>query len=234
MKKYIFCIAMLAFLCCGTMPTSGQERPRFSRYVIGYVKDHEDHPLADAKICANPHGPIAGRIPCAVSKADGSFSLEVWWPDTYTISAEDLPHGYPNATNGFYGSFFGELPVITVDEFSELKPVEVRIGPQAGRIIFKILDDESGHLIESGSVKVCRMDNPKMCWSMSRAFPHGKYDLLAPEVPFTIKFEIWGSGQEWEERSAFDEAGGLVEVLQIELGERKEMTVRLRRVQGNK
>jgi hypothetical protein len=169
-----------------------------------------------------------------VSKADGSFSLEIWRPDTYTISAEDLPHGYPDAINGFYGNFFGELPVITVDEFSELKPVEVRIGPRAGRIIFKILDDESGSLIESGAVKVCRTDNPKMCWDMSTAFPHGQYNLLAPEVPFTIKFEVWGGGQEWEGRSAFDEAGGPVEVLQEEPGARREMTIRLRRAQGNK
>ncbi len=60
-------------------------------------------------------GPVAGRIPCGVSKRDGSFSLEVWWPDIYTISAEDLPNGYPNSINGFYGSLFGELPAITVD-----------------------------------------------------------------------------------------------------------------------
>jgi hypothetical protein len=232
MKKYFFCIVMLAFLCCGTTPVSSQERSRFYRQVVGYVKDRENHPVAGAKVCANPRGPVAGMIPCKVSKADGSFKLDVWWPDTYIISAEALAAGYPNATWSFYGSFFGELPVISVHESNELKPVEVRVGPQAGRVIFKILDDESGQLIESGAVKVCRTDNPKAGWSMSTAFPHGKYELLAPEVPFTIKFEIWGSGQEWEERSALGKLGVPVEMLKIELGTRNEMTVRLRRVQG--
>ena len=234
MKNYLFCIVIFASLCGHTMPASGQEQARFSRRIIGYVKDREDHPVARAEVCANPHGPIAGRLPCAMSKTDGSFSIEVWWPDTYTISAESRTQGYPDARSGFYGIFFGELPVMTVDEFSELKPVEVRIGPQAGRIIFQILDDESGREIESGAVKLCRTDNPQMCWDMSTAFPKGKYELLTPEVPFTIKFGIWGSNQELEERSAFDETGGLVEVLQMELGTRKKMIVRLRRVQANK
>jgi hypothetical protein len=224
MKKYLFCIVVLAFLCCKTMPASGQERPTFSRRIVGYVKDRENHPVAAAKVCAMPHDGVVGKIPCGVSKANGGFTLDVWWPGTYRISAEDLAEGYPDATNAFYGSFFGELPDIAVDESNELKPVEVIVGPKAGRVVFKIVDDESGQPIEGGAVKVCRTDNPEICWSMSTAFPRGKYELLAPEVPFTIKFEIWGSAQEWEDRSAFDEVSGPVEIVQLDLGARQEMS----------
>src|SRR5262249_9101290 len=114
------------------------------------------------------------------------------------------------------------------EESNELKPVEVIVGPKAGRVVFKIFDEEGGRPIESGAVEVCRTDNPKICSSMSSFFPHGKYELLAPEVPFTIKLKIGGSGQEWEERSGCDEVGGGVEMLQLDLGVRQEMTVKLR------
>lgn len=62
------------------------------------------------------------------------------------------------------------------------------------------------------------------------AFPHGRYDLLAPEVPFTIKFEVRGKG--WETRDAVDQDGVPVEMLRVDLGVREEVNIRLRRVEG--
>jgi hypothetical protein len=205
-----------------------QERRTISRRVVGYVKDRKNHPVEGAEVHANPHGPISGRIPRGVSKADGSFTLDIWWTDNYSISAEHLAKGYPDVANGFYGNFFGVAPPITVGESNELGPVEVTVGPTAGRVSLQIVDDESGRPIESGLFRVCRTDNPKMCMSMSTAFPHGRYELLAPEVPFTIKFEVWG--KDWEKRYAVDQDGVPVEMLQVDLGQRKEVEIRLRRV----
>jgi hypothetical protein len=231
MKKCLpFGVIMLAAFCCGAAPVFSQERPAFSRRVVGYVKDRENHPVVGAKVCANPHGPVAGRIPCGVSKANGRFALDVWWADTFTVSAEDLKEGYPNAYNAFYGSFFGELPVITVDESGELSPVEVRVGPKAGRVRLKIVDDESGQPLESGSVEVCRVDKPKQCEITSTSFPRGVYEFLTPEVAFTLKLQVWGVGG-WEDRDAVDENNVRVEWLQVELGTTKELNVRLKRPQ---
>ena len=171
------------------------------------------------------------RIICEVSQKDGSFTLGPLRPRVYTISAEDISDGYPNAYNSFYGSFFGEMPVITVDERKEPRPVEVIVGPKAGRVALRILDDQSGKRIESGLVKVCRTDDPRKCWSISTDFPNGEYEMLTPEVPFTIEFETVGKGQKWQKRTAFDEATGPLKVLQIDLGARKVMTVRLRLAQ---
>ncbi|MEJ7578016.1 MAG: carboxypeptidase-like regulatory domain-containing protein [Pyrinomonadaceae bacterium] len=209
-----------------------QERHAISRRIVGYVKDRENHPVAGAEVCANPHGPVSGIIPRGVSKADGSFTLDIWWPDTYTISAEHLGEGYPKATNGFYGDFFGEAPDITVGESNRLEPVGVMVGPKAGRVVLKILDEQSGRSVESGLVKVCRTDNPQMCMSTSTAFPRGRYELLAPEVPFTIRIGVWG--KDWEERDAMGDDGVPVELLQVDLGARKELMIRLRRVQGDR
>lgn len=230
MRKHSLYALLLALLCCSVMTAYGQEQPAFSRQVIGYVKDREDRPVLKAKVCANPHSAWKVPIPCGVSKADGRFILDFWHPGTYTISAEKKSAGYPDAHNGFYGQFFGEMPTITVDETSEMKPVEVRVGPKAGRVVFSIVDDGSGQLIKSGAVEVCRTDDPKMCWSMSTGFPNGRYELLTPEVAFTIKFKVWGSDQEWEERHTVEEVSGQVELLDVALGMRKEMNIRLRRL----
>ena len=67
--------------------------------------------------------------------------------------------------------------------------------------------------------------------STSTAFPQGRYDLLAPDVPFTIKFEVLG--KDWEKRYAVDGDGVPVEMLQVDLGQRKEVKIRLRRVEGD-
>jgi hypothetical protein len=203
-----------------------------SRRVVGYVKDQENHPVAGAKVCANSLGGSAGTIPHGVSKRDGSFTLDIWWAGSYYISAQHLTEGYPDPTNGFYGRFFGEAPVVTVDESNRLEPVEVRVGPKAGKVSFKIVDDQSGRPVESGSWRVCRTDDPRMCMDTSTAFPRGRYDLLAPEVPFTVKFEVWD--KDWEKRNAVDEDGASVELVQVDQGARKRISIRLRRMQGDR
>jgi hypothetical protein len=213
------------------MPVT-QERHYISRRVVGYVKDRENHPVAGAEVRANPYGPVSGMIPHGVSKVDGSFTLDIWWPDKYFISAEHLAKGYPDVTNGFYGSFFGVAPGITVSESNELKSVEVRVGPIAGRVSLQIVDDPSGRPVVSGLLIVCRTDNPKMCMKMSTAFPQGRYDLLAPEVPFTIKFEV--RGKDWERRDAVNQDGVPVEMLRVDLGVRQEVKIRLRSVEGDR
>jgi hypothetical protein len=205
-----------------------QEGHAISRRVVGYVKDRENHPVAGAEVRASPRGGVSGMIPRGVSKVDGSFTLAIWWADTYTISATHLAKGYPDVTNGFYANSFGSAPVIMVTESNELEPLEVRVGPTAGRIRLQIVDDQSGRPVVSGLLRVCRTDNPKMCMSTSTTFPQGRYDLLAPNVPFTIKFEVWG--KDWERRYAVDGDGIPVEILQVDLGMRREVKIRLRRV----
>jgi hypothetical protein len=234
MKK-VFCWLLLSILVCGLMPGFGQARFAFSVSVVGYIKDRENHPVAGAQVCGNRDGGGMGeRFICGVSKKDGSFTLDLLRPGVYTISAEKKSEGYPNAYNSFYGSFFGEMPVITVDERKEPGRVEVIVGPKAGRVLFRIVDDQSGKRIETGLVNVCRTDNPSRCWSISAAWPHGEYEMLTPEVPFTIDFGTIGRGQKWKKRTAVDEATGPLKVLQIDLGARKVMTVRLGRAQGTR
>lgn len=228
----LLCAGLLA--CFILTIAYGQDEPTFSRTLTGYVKDREGQPIAKAKVCAQPHSDWKGFIQCSRSKPDGSFKLKFWRPGRYGISAEHKAAGFPETHTGFYGYFFGTPPVVTVDETTTLEPIEVIIGPKAGRLRLNIVDDESGQPIKSGLIKVCRVDDPNMCINTSTGFPKGRYELLAPEVAFTLKLEVWGSGQEWEARDAVTDGGELIELLNIGLGERKELNIRLRRVPANK
>ena len=74
---------------------------------------------------------------------------------------------------------------------------------------------------------MCRPGVALSCWSISTAFPGGRYEMLTPDGPFTIKFET-SSGGNWLPRFAFDEFGGSLETVQVDLGKRREIRVRLK------
>jgi hypothetical protein len=50
-----------------------EERHAISRRVVGYVKDHENHPVAGADVCANPHGGGLGNHPVRGVEAGRKF-----------------------------------------------------------------------------------------------------------------------------------------------------------------
>ncbi len=224
-KIYGLCLLAVTFTY-GTASASAQAESVFTRTITGGVVDKEDQPVADATVCAWGTGPMAGVLPCGQSSPKGQFAFDVHRPDTYTITASALAQGYPEAIWGFYGDLHSKFPVVIVDDSTSVIPVKVKLGPKAGRVIFTILDGDTNRPITKGSIIVCRIGDPHSCWSKSTGFPGGHYDLLTPDVPFTIKFETWEG--DWVKRAAFDESGVSIEVLQVDLGARKEITVRLK------
>jgi hypothetical protein len=216
---------LLTVLLSASVSASSQTRPDFIRSIEGIVIDKEGQPISDANVCAWAIA-MAGSLPCAHSKENGSFVIEVFQPSTYTITAENTEQGYPEPIWGFYGKRFGDFPKVIVGDTVTVPPATVKLGSKAGRVIFRILD-ESNQPLENGSITVCRVGEPRSCWSKSTAFPGGKYELLTPDLPFTVKFETW-EAVGWVSRTAFDESGVSFEGMQVELGARKEITIRLR------
>ncbi len=201
------------------------------RHFVGIVKDSENQLVAGAKVCGwdKSGRPINGRIPCTVSKADGSFALNIqkWDGDTYTIWVEDSAKGYPSPYSALFEGFFRDKQVISVDASNESNPVEIQLGAKAGRAILKIVDDVSGQPIKSGKITISRIDNPELWQSMSASFPQGRYELLTPESALTLKIELW-NGNEWKEWFAMDKNNNKIELIQVKLGETKEIKIRLK------
>src|SRR6267143_1420285 len=222
-KIYALCL-LTATLASGAA-SFGQAPHRFSVTITGVVIDRENRPVGNARVCAEGTGGMGNRPWCAQSSASGQFSIKVDRPDTYTMTAEALAQGYPEAICSFYGKTFCNFPAVIIDGKSDVKPVEIKLGPKAGLVTFTIFDEATNKSFVQGSITVCREGEPLSCWSKSTSFPAGRYELLAPDVPFTVKFETWKNG--WVKRSAFDPSGAPIEVVQVEVGARKELTVRL-------
>jgi hypothetical protein len=128
---------------------------------------------------------------------------------------------------GSYGTPDPIFPTVIVDDGTVPTPVKVVMGVKAGRLVLTILDGDTDRVIESGSIRFSPPDHPEWPFLVSTSFPKGKYEVLTPSTPFTIKFETWHG--EWVARNAFDSATGLpLEVVQLDLGSRKEITVRLK------
>ena len=218
---------MITTLVGVSEPAFGQKGISVRRTIVGYVKNRDGRPVSNAKVCAFWTRPIQGAVPCGRSNLRGRFAFVVWAPDKYTITAEKISAGYPDPRFSFYGKFFGERPVVIVNDVEIPTPVTVILGPKAGRISFTIIDGINRQALKSGDIEICRTDSPKSCYGISTAFPHGKYQMLTPEVPFSIRFKTWTS-QAWITRSAFDDAGKPVEVLEVGLGQRKEIAITLK------
>jgi hypothetical protein len=209
----------------GALAGVGQTPSVFPRTIVGVVVDKENNPVEGANVCAWGTRPMSGRVPCGKSSPNGGFAVNVHVPDTYSLNAEHFEKGYPEAIWAFYGKIFAHSAVITVDETTPLSPVRITLGPKAGRLLLTILDGETNKPIEEGAITFCRIDEPTWCSSMSTAFPNGHYEVLTPEVAFTIKFQTWHG--EWVPRSAFGEAGAPIGAVQVDLGARREMIIRL-------
>lgn len=232
MKKYLSLTFLSLSLFCDNVSVFSQEEAASHRHFTGYIKDSESNPVAGARVCGwdKSGRPINGRIPCDTSKKDGGFALKItkWEGDTYTIFVEDSEKGYPNPNSALYENFFRDKQIIDVDAADETKPVEIQLGLKAGKAILKIIYDESGKPVEQGQVKMCRTDNPEICQSLSTAFPKGVVEILTPNSSVTLKIELH-NGNEWKEWLAIDENNNLIQTIQVDLGQKKEIKIRLRK-----
>jgi len=216
----VVCVLLLAFASLAKA-----QRPEWN-IIRGTVVNEANVAVVGAEVCIAD--PVNGG-PCSKSTVDGKFSIRVDRAGTYPLSAQDFEMGYPNLGVGvvpFYGKLFRRVPDVTVKENSTPELIRILLGPQAGHLVVTIIDDATDKAIDSGLVTQCRVNEPKSCWKIMERFPNGQYELLTPEVAFTIKFATWDG--KWVERKAFDNKSGLpVDVLQVDLGVRKEITVRL-------
>lgn len=224
MKQVAICGFVLSLSVLAS-PVAGQQRNPVRHTITGSVVDEQQEPVSGARICAEGTRPMGGVVPCSQSDAKGEFSIGVEYLDTYTIYAEHFQLGYPNASWSFYGNSWRNFPKVTIDDAAEAPPAKIQLGPKAGRLVLTILDGSSNRPIEQGSVQVCRLGEPSSWWSIGTAWPEGHFEILTPEVPFTIKFQT--KHGEWIDRKAFDEQGLPVEIVNVDLGARKEMTIRL-------
>jgi hypothetical protein len=224
MKKFLLIASFIFILYGAAFSVFAQDEAISHRYFHGVVKDDGNKPAAGKTVCGLPsdNRPLSNRIPCATTQKDGSFSIAIrqWEGESYHIFVQETE-------SGMWIPDWGNSPFIVVTALDETKSLEIKLHPEAGRAILKIVD-ETGKAVESGRWKMCLTDQPAICQSMSRAFPKGIVEVIMPASAVTLEIET-SNGGNWEKRFVFDENGQLIETIQVEPGQKKVINIRLKR-----
>src|SRR5689334_7949213 len=102
MKRSIFLGSAIVGLLALNISGQTLQQPEFSGVITGRVLNEDGRPVAKAEVCANPAGiPWAGQLPCDHSDSSGCFSIHVWQPAEYVITAVKEKEGYPETFNTF-------------------------------------------------------------------------------------------------------------------------------------
>ena len=175
--------------------------------ISGRVLDGDGKPVRGASVCANsrPAG-ISGV--CAPSRAGGKFTIHMLKPGLeYIVFASKREDYYPFPTPGFYDAPPGTRVKVKLEEGRALQDVEVRLGPKAGRLVGTVINAETNEVLKQFRLLACRDDRPEDCIAAGSGDKTGRFNLLVPTVPFSIKisapgFEDWYGSESPREQPA--------------------------------
>jgi hypothetical protein len=232
MKRRLFVGSVVAGLLC--LKTSAQisQQTEFSGVITGRVLNEKGQPVAKAEVCANP-GEIAwiGELPCGRSDSSGAFTIHVWCPAEYVITAVKEKDDYPDTFNTFYGPPAVALPRVTMKEGQTRQEVTVSLGPAYGQLTGKIRDAETGQPIESVIMDLRHANNPAIFIGRSTGYPKGRLRLPLPPVPVIFKISAPGYREWWYGADGSEERA---EALLIETGSTRELAITLQPINKDK
>jgi hypothetical protein len=215
----------MLWLAFAVLTAPAQSQDNIHLAITGVVVDENEMAVKGVIVRAWPSGGVGGVLPFARTNENGEFLIDSYWSNITMVTAEYPELGYPRPFFNFYGVGFPNSAPVQITG-STAAPVRIKLAPKAGRLVFTIFEGQTNARVLSGGVSVCRVSGPHSCWHLSTEFANGQYELLTPDAPFTIKFQTWWGGDSVD-RKAFDDSGLPVETLQLPLGARKEMTIRL-------
>ena len=96
MKRRIFVSSVVAGLLGLKTSAQTSQQTEFSGVITGRVVNEKVQPVAKAEVCADPATlPWIGELPCGRSDSAGAFTIHVWRPAEYVITAVKEKDGYP-------------------------------------------------------------------------------------------------------------------------------------------
>lgn len=215
---------LLAFLLMSA--ASAQTAQQNPLVIKGRVLDDQGRPVSGAHVIASPDGGLRGRVPSASSDSSGEFTIVVYKPDSYKVSASKPADGYPSSSNPFYYPTEDSLAHVSVLGVGEAPFATIRFGPKAGNITGRIVDAETGRVVEDFQITLCRAEVPMYCHRQSTKQSGGRFHMLIPAASLTIQvsasgYEDW-YGTEREDRRPVS--------VQVSPGTTKELNVSLARL----
>jgi hypothetical protein len=214
-------VCLLALLI---LPIVSAQSARQNPFVInGRVLDEQEHPVQGATVSVISDSGLRGNLPSASTDWRGEFSIAVYKPDSYRVSASKAADGYPSTSNPFYYPTEESLARIEVSGAGTPSFATIRFGPRTGKLIGRIIDADTGKPIEDPQIMLCRAEAPKYCQSLRS---RGQFSTAVPNAPLTLQISASGY-EDWYTAEGED---GLPASLQVNPGETKGLDVSMRKL----
>ena len=189
MRKLLHACSVVLLLQSAAWAQTAQQN---SFVIKGQVLDDQGRPVSGAQVTANPDGGLKGKAPSASSDSRGEFTIVVYKADNYKMTASKPADGYPSSFNPFYYPAEDSLAHVMVREGQAAPFATIHLGPKAGKIAGRIVDAETGRVVEDVQFTLCRAEIPKYCHRPFTKYPGGNFDILVPETPFTLQISASG------------------------------------------
>ena len=222
--KRLLHTCLLPFLL---LPIASAQTAQQDPLVIkGQVLDDHGRPVSSANVIASPDGGLRGRLPSASSDSRGEFSIVVYKPDSYKVSASKPADGHPSTSNPFYYPTEDSLAHVSVLGAGEAPFATIRFGPRAGNFAGRIVDAETGSVVEDFQIILCRAEVPKYCQRLSTKHSGGQFSIPVPQVLLTIQISASG----YEDWYGAEREDGRPMSVQVSPGTTKGLDVSLKRL----
>jgi hypothetical protein len=166
------------------LPVAAAQTAQQNTLVIkGQVFDDQGRPVSGANVIATPEGGLRGRVPSPSSDSRGEFNIVVYKSDGFKVTASKPADGYPSSSNPFYYPTEDSSVRVLVLEGEPAPFATIRFGPKAGNIAGRIVDAETGRVVEDFQINLCRAEVPKYCYRQSAKHSSGQFNILVPAAP---------------------------------------------------
>lgn len=224
MRRLIYAASLLLLL----HHAAPAQTPRPTPWSVnGVVLDADGRPVPGAHVAAYPDGGLRGKLPMADADARGRFTIGLYKAGWFTVTANQLPAGFPSTGIPFYYPSVDPAAHVFVKESGPAPFATVRFGPRAGRVVGIVVDAVTNLPVEDARLGMCRAEAPRYCYRISGRRVGGRFLLLAPPAPFTLQVSAPG----YEDWYGDGGAEGGPEVLRLGSSETKELRVRLKKFQ---
>jgi Carboxypeptidase regulatory-like domain len=153
--------------------------------IEGRVVTREGKPVSSATVYAFEYG----RSPMATTDGQGGFTLRNLPAGNHAIFAYKESDGFPNLLWSFYGEAYAKeaFPVVNVGENQVVRDVIIRLGPQAGRLLIRVIDARTRQPIKDASITLNHKGKPRTLFEPGGTTTAGEFDILVPpSVPINV------------------------------------------------
>ena len=201
MKNQIRAIpSALILICVASLAVTAQSPSPYS--IAGDLRDDGGQLFSGATVCAlQTNGKVVNvrdRV-CVESDAQGKFVINLAGTGIYQVIAEKTSAGYMPPYIPYYKDPKTPIPEVTVNVENPHASVSVKLGPRAGLISGKVIDEATDLPVHDFVVWIWQARDVTARTHEVVKGPFGRFRIPAPPVSFTMRvvsagYEDWTMG----------------------------------------